>query len=278
MIDIEHLSYQYAKQYPLFNKMNVQIQSGHIYGLLGKNGAGKSTLLKIIAGLLFPKDGVMKVVGETPKERTPSFLQEIYLITEEIELPAMRVFEYINLYSSFYPRFDHKLMDHYLQEFELAKDLILSSLSYGQKKKFSLSFGLATDCKLLLLDEPTIGLDIPSKSLFRRIVANSIHEGRTFIISTHQVRDMENLIDPIIILDEGELIFYQNREGISKHLCLSKYMELPPKDEVIYAESKLGGYSVIIENVGEKETNIPIEMLFNAVVNNKNKMNQIFNK
>jgi ABC-2 type transport system ATP-binding protein len=149
-------------------------------------------------------------------------------------------------------------------------------MSYGQKKNFLLSFGLATDCKLLLMDEPTNGLDIPSKSQFRKIVANAVHEERSFIISTHQVRDMENLIDPIIILDEGKVIFCQDYEQISKKLCVCKQTEMSEEGDVLYSESTLGGYTVVKENKNDKESRINLEILFNAVIGNKQKMHEIF--
>jgi len=276
MIKIENLSFSYNQKQALFDQLNLTLPSGNIYGLLGKNGAGKSTLLKIISGLLFPKIGSIDVVGFQPKDRYPEFLREIYLITEEFILPSLSTECFVRLYSPFYPRFNHSLFNDYIYEFRLPRAQKLSAMSYGQKKNFLLSFGLATDCKLLILDEPTNGLDIPSKSQFRKIVANAVHEERSFIISTHQVRDMENLIDPIIILDEGKIIFFQDYEQISKKLVVSKQPEIPDNDSVVYYESSLGGYTVVKENTIRKETSMSLELLFNAVVGNKEKINEIF--
>ena len=210
MIKIENLSFNYGPKKPLFDQLNLTLPYGNIYGLLGKNGAGKSTLLKMMAGLLFPQKGKLDVVGFHPNERHPEFLQEVYFVSEEFELPSLSMEQFVRMYSPFYPRFNHLLFDEYLYEFKLPRQQKLPNMSYGQKKKFILAFGLATDCKLLILDEPTNGLDIPSKSQFRKIVASAIHEERSFIISTHQIRDMENLIDPIIILDEGKIVFFQD--------------------------------------------------------------------
>lgn len=276
MIQLEHLSFSYDSKRPLFDQLHLDLPSGNIYGLLGKNGAGKSTLLKLIAGLLFPERGEVAVVGFRPKDRNPRFLREIYFITEEIYLPALTKDQYVRLYSPFYPRFDHRLFEAYIREFKLPTEQKLTSLSFGQKKKFLLSFGLATDCKLLILDEPTNGLDIPSKSQFRKVLANAIHENRTFIISTHQVRDMENLIDPIIILDEGQVVFCQGYEEVSKKLSISKQSELVNKDKVLYYEPCLGGYTVVRENTSMEESKINLETLFNAVVNNKEKIDELF--
>lgn len=278
MIQIENLSFGYGQKRPVFDQLNLTLPSGNIYGLLGENGAGKSTLMKIMAGLLFPKSGNVDIEGFRPKDRYPQFLQEVYMVTEEFFLPEMDVNTFVDLYSPFYPRFNHPQLSENLNEFQLPRDQKLSAMSYGQKKKFLLSFGLATDCKLLILDEPTNGLDIPSKSQFRKVLANAIHEDRSFIISTHQVRDMENLIDPIIILDEGKIVFCQSIEAISQKLMITKQAEMPNPEMVVYSEPTFGGYTVMKENNSGVETKLNLEILFNAVVGNNQKINKIFNK
>lgn len=276
MVQIENLSFGYNKKQLLFEQLNLTLPAGNIYGLLGKNGAGKSTLLKIITGLLFAQNGKINVAGYFPGDRFPNFLREIYLVTEEFYLPDIKIKRFLDLYSPFYPRFNFDLFEHCMSEFNLPEKQKLSAMSYGQKKNFLLSFGIATDCKLLLLDEPTNGLDIPSKSLFRKIVANAIHEERSFVISTHQVRDMENLIDPIIILDKGKIIFSQDYRRITEKLAFTRLTELPDKEVLIYSEPSLGSYTVVKLNSGTEETNVNLEMLFNAVTSNTDKMNEIF--
>ncbi|MFY0627456.1 MAG: ABC transporter ATP-binding protein [Reichenbachiella sp.] len=274
MVQLEKISFSYSKKKTLFDELNLELPSGNIYGLLGKNGAGKSTLLRMIAGLVFPNQGKVDVGGFRPMDRFPEFLSDIYLVPEEFNMPILTISQYIKLYSPFYPRFNHEMFDEVMNEFQLDKKQNLHNLSYGQKKKFLLSFGLATDCRLLILDEPTNGLDIPSKSSFRKVVANAIHEDRSFIISTHQARDMENLIDPIIILDEGKIVFHEDYESISAKLTLSKSKELP--DNAIYSESVFGGYTILEENTTDRESNINLEVLFNAVVNSRQKIHNLF--
>ena len=276
MIQIDHLLFSYGQKKPLFDQLNLSLPPGNIYGLLGKNGAGKSTLLKIKGGLLFPQQGNVEVAGYHPQDRYPQFLREIYLVTEEFILPAMKMERYVQFYSAFYPRFNHQQFEDYIKEFDLPGGQKLSALSYGQKKKFLLSFGLATDCQLLILDEPTNGLDIPSKSKFRKVVAGAITEDRSFIISTHQVRDMEALIDPVIILDEGEIVFFSDLEQVAQKLTVVRQPSMPEGDDVVYYESSLGGYTVVKVNTGMEETSLGLETLFNAVVSNKEKMYTIF--
>ncbi len=275
MITATNLGFSYNKKSPLFSELTAKLPSGHIYGLLGKNGSGKSTLLKLFTGLLFPDNGELNVLGFSPRSRDPLFLREVFIIAEEFELPGIRIGTYEKLYSPFYPRFKKELFREYISSFGLSPDQKLTELSYGQKKSFLVSFGLATDCKLLILDEPTNGLDIPSKSRFRKIVANAIDDSRTFIISTHQVRDMENLIDPVIILDAGKVIFFESCESIGSRLSITR--ETTVDEDAIYYESYLGGYTVVSENLTGDETHMNLEVVFNAIINNPQRVNGIFN-
>ncbi|MCK4608105.1 MAG: ABC transporter ATP-binding protein [Gammaproteobacteria bacterium] len=207
MIEIKELSFGYKAAPQLFVDLMLELTEGNIYGLLGKNGAGKTTLLKLIAGMLSPVQGGCQVMGYKPHLRHPLFLQDIYFIPEEFSVPPITVDLYVNLYAPFYAKFDYQAWNEALDEFCLPRDKKLHILSYGQKKKFLVAFALATNCKLLLLDEPTNGLDIPSKSQFRKLMARMLTEERSFIIATHQVRDLETLIDTVVILDEGRIIF-----------------------------------------------------------------------
>jgi ABC-2 type transport system ATP-binding protein len=193
MIDIKHLEFGYAGD-RLFADLNMQLMPGNIYGLLGLNGAGKSTLLKLMTGLLFPVAGAIEARGREPARREPGFLREVFVLPEELHLPGITGEQYVASLAPFYPRFDHARFARFLNDFELPRNKNLTSFSYGQKKKFLLSFGLASGTSLLVLDEPTNGLDIPSKTMFRRLVAESATEDRIYFISTHQVKDVESLI------------------------------------------------------------------------------------
>jgi len=278
MIKINQLFFEYSKGQNLFEKLDLEIPSGNVYGLLGKNGAGKTTLLKLIAGLLFTRRGTCEVMDYKSEFRRPEMLTELYFIPEEFYLPPIRITDYISSHAPFYPRFDLTRLKDYLTGFQLPEISRLSNLSYGQKKKFLLAFGLATDCKLLILDEPTNGLDIPTKSQFRKLLAGSLSADRTFLISTHQVRDMENLIDPIIILEEGSIIFNASMDTVSRRLAVTLQSEIPDETDVLYYEKVLGGYAVMKENAAEAETKIDLELLFNAVINNRAKIGEIFGR
>jgi ABC-2 type transport system ATP-binding protein len=183
---------------------------------------------------------------------------------------------YTSLYAPFYRRFDHAVLESCLEEFEVKQAVRLSELSFGQKKKFLIAFGLATGSRLLLLDEPTNGLDIPSKSQFRRLMARAGAEGRVILISTHQVRDMEHLIDPIIILDEGQIIFQQSLADAGRRLAVTLAAEAPAPGSVLYAEKTLGGYVTVRENRSGEDSRVDIEVLFNTVIGNREKVRELF--
>ena len=277
MIEIRDLSFSYSRE-KLFSQLNLSLRPGNICGLLGKNGAGKTTLLKLLAGLRFPQNGETRIMGLRPDDRSPGFLQELSFLPEEFSLPSVSPRKYERLYAPFYPRFKSELFSQYLAEFELNPNQKLDRCSFGQKKKFLLAFNLSTDCRLTLLDEPTNSLDIPSKRQFRRALASVLTEDRLIIISTHQARDLENLIDPVVILDEGQIIFNHSLEEISNCLCVRHQPNPPSGDEVFYSEKTMEGYLVVAENTEYEETKLDLELLFNTVIQSRERLSEAFHK
>jgi ABC-2 type transport system ATP-binding protein len=275
MVAIKGLSFYYNSQQLLFQGLSLEIEPGNIYGLLGKNGAGKTTLLKILAGLIFPNEGDTSVFGCTPGHRKAEMLEDLYFLPEEFYVPKLSGNTYVKLYAPFYPRFDDTLFREAAAEFEIDCALMLTDLSYGQKKKFLTAFGIATNCALTIFDEPSNGLDIPSKSRFRRLLASGLTEERSFIISTHQVRDVESLIDPIIILHDGEIVFNHTGEEISRALSVEIKKQLDEGD-FLYAEKVIGGHAVLEVNTARIESNVDIELLFNAVITRPDRVRDAF--
>jgi ABC-2 type transport system ATP-binding protein len=269
------MSFGYARE-ALFKNLDLVLEPGNIYGLLGKNGAGKTSLLKLISGLRFARRGRIRVFGYDPKMRPAHLLEEIFMVTEEFVLPPLNPAVYESLYSGFYPRFDHGLFVECMKEFELDPRKKLSELSFGQKKKFLLAFGVATKCRIVLLDEPTNGLDIPSKSQFRKLLARSCSDDRVILVSTHQVRDMENLIDPIIILEEGRILFQQPMHEVTKRLSATLEAREPSGNGVLFMDKTLGGWLVVRERAGGEETRMDLETLFNTVIANRKKITDMF--
>ncbi|HYG02090.1 MAG TPA: ABC transporter ATP-binding protein [Chryseosolibacter sp.] len=271
MLTINNLKFSYSrKQAPLFQDLNCELSSGSIVGLLGKNGAGKTSLLKLMIGLLQPTDGSLRIMEHEPAARQPSLLQDIYFLPEEFHHPAISIRNYVKANAGFYPRFDEQLLKRLIADFELPDNKRLNQLSYGQKKKFLISFALSTKCRLLVLDEPTNGLDIPSKAIFRRVMAGSLDEDQLVIISTHQVRDVENLIDRVLMLEKGRFIMQKNLYEISSKLHFATTSS-PEGENILYHEMVPGGYKVITPQQGS-ESSVDIELLFNAISNGTEKM------
>ncbi|MES2827416.1 MAG: ABC transporter ATP-binding protein [Bacteroidota bacterium] len=275
MIEISDLNFGYNKQHLLFKNLSVQLKAGHIYGLLGKNGAGKSSLLKNMAGLVYAQSGKISVLGHDPAKRQPSLLAQICFIPEEFYLPSIKIAAYVKANSAFYPKFDHQYFDALLTEFNIPVNQKLIEMSYGQKKKLIIAFGLATQAKLIIMDEPTNGLDIPSKAQFRKIMAAALTEERCIVISTHQVRDLDNLIDTVIMLDENSIALKASVEEITEKLCFKRVKELD--NTVIYAEPSLSGYNALTANYHNEDSKLDIELLFNAVLAEKTKIKTVFN-
>lgn len=275
MVKIDNLHFKYGKN-ELFKNLQLKVDSGNIYGLLGKNGAGKSTLLKIISGMLYADQGSCSVKGFSSFKRFPQFLEDLYYLPEEFYLPPLKSVEYEVMYGDFYPNFSRVNFREYLKEFDIDPDSEkrLSKFSLGQKKKYLLAFGLASGTSLLLLDEPSNGLDIPSKRQFRKLVAMAMSDHRTIIISTHQVKDVENLIDPVIILDDGKILFNENMEMINKNLAVATGREI--NSHALYSEENLNGFTSVLQNETGVEGEIDLEILFNTVIASGERLQKIF--
>ncbi len=270
MIEVKDISYKYPGQKGLvFCDFSLTLEQNKIYGLLGKNGTGKSTLLYLISGLLRPKEGKVLYEGEETRKRKPETLQEIFIVPEEFDLPAMSLNDYVKINRPFYPRFSTQVLEDCLKDFELTTDIKLNALSMGQKKKVFMAFALATNTKVMLMDEPTNGLDIPSKSQFRKVVAQYMSDDRTLIISTHQVHDVESLLDHILILSPQKLLLDASVADIQEKYTF-EYRMPGEMDDVIYAEPSLQGNAVIAPRKADSaETQVNLELLFNAVTEGK---------
>ena len=275
MINIQNLHFAYRKK-PVFTGLSLQLQPGHIYGLLGKNGTGKSTLLRNIAGLLFPDNGKIEVLGFVPGKRQPAFLQEIFIVPEEFYLPDVPLQHLVSHHAPFYPKFNAAQFEKYIKEFEIPADNTLQNMSYGQKKKVLISFGLASNASMLLMDEPTNGLDIMSKSQFRKVMAGTLDDNKCIVISTHQVKDLENLIDRITIIDEGKILFDQTVDAISRKLSFRISFDSEEVKQSLYSESSLRGSAIIAANTEGEDSKLDLELLYKAIILNGAAIQSVF--
>ncbi|OQX28850.1 MAG: hypothetical protein B0D92_06770 [Spirochaeta sp. LUC14_002_19_P3] len=267
MVSMENMRFGYGKE-ALFDGLSLKMERGNIYGLLGLNGAGKTSLLRLIAGLLFPNSGTIRVLDGEPARREPGWLSRIYMIPEELNTPSVSEKEYIAGRAPFYPNFNFDQLERCLAEFEVPRNRRLNKLSHGQKKKFFLAFGLASGSEILILDEPTNGLDIPTKILFRRLVAEAMSDNRLVIISTHQVRDVDSLIDPITILHSGKVIFEHSMAEVQQGIHITRTPAPPDSstEGLLYTQSAVGGYWNVWAGPDEENGPIDLEILFNTII------------
>ena len=278
MINLQNINFSYHKGRELFSDLSLSLEGGHIYGLFGKNGAGKTTLLKIISGLRFAQSGTASTLDQRAELRKAEMLKDLYFLQEEVFVPNISIRNYVKCYAPFYENFDKEQFEEYLHLFEInSMDDKLTALSHGQKKKVIISFALATNTKILLMDEPTNGLDIPSKTTFRKIMTMGANEERLILISTHQVRDLHSLIDAVVILDNGQILLNASAEEITDKLCFKITDEDGTDEPILFSEDNIRGNILVTENIHHIETKLDIELLFNAVMLNKQRINELFN-
>lgn len=269
MISIKNLSFRYNFQRPaVFTNLSLDIEHGKIIGLLGKNGTGKSTLLYLIAGLLRDHGRSVSIDGTPSCKRLPETLSKVFIVPEEFELPPISMAQYVKIHRDFYPNFSEEVLRQSLADFELPTDINLGSLSMGQKKKAFISFALATQTEYLLLDEPTNGLDIPSKALFRKVIAAQMTDRRTIIVSTHQVHDVEMLIDHVIMLEEDHLLLNAPLSAISEKLRFEVRPAGADLSDALYIEPSIVGTLVVAPSDGFSDTAVNLETLFSAISKN----------
>jgi ABC-2 type transport system ATP-binding protein len=279
MVSIRDLHFAYRRK-PVFSGLSLDLQPGYIYGLLGRNGTGKSTLLRNLAGLLSPRQGKVFVEGLEPRRRQPEFLRQIFLVPEEFHVPAISVKRWVDSQAPFYPNFNHEMLERTLRELSVAYDdsSRLTELSYGQQKKVLIALALSANTPLLLMDEPTNGLDILSKSQFRKVIAGALTDQKCILISTHQVKDLEHLIDRVAVIEEGKILFDQPMEKISRKLQFKLSFDPDETAMALYAETSLKGNALVLAAEKESESFPDLEMLYKAVLLQPARINKALDK
>ena len=268
MLEIKDLTFGYRKNLNVLEDFSLTFREGGIYGLLGKNGTGKSTLLYLAMGLLHPQKGEVIYNGIDTRLRRPESLGDMFIVPEEYNLPSIRLEEYLKVVRPFYPRFSNEILEKCLAGFGMSKDVHLAALSMGQKKKIYMCIALAANTRLLLMDEPTNGLDIPSKSQFRKVVASGMTDDKTIIISTHQVRDVELLLDHLCIIEPNRVLLDAPMARVADRLRFLEVGVGEAPSDVIYAEQGLQGYNIVAPRGDAAETPVNLELLFNALLAN----------
>ena len=276
MLQINEISFGYNKKAgDLFSDFSLNLEAGNVYGLLGKNGAGKSTLIYLMTGLLTPREGEALMDGENVRKRLPKTMNDIFLIPEEFDLPRLTLKQYVSINAPLYPRFSMEDMERYLDIFEMGGDMNvkLHSLSMGQKKKVFMAFAFATNTRVLIMDEPTNGLDIPSKSQFRKLIGAGMADDKMMLISTHQVRDISDILDHVVIIDHSKVLLNASFADVMSKVA---FRPLRAGDEPIFVlQSPYGPLGAVPADDGE-ETVVDLEMLFNATLQNPEAINNLF--
>ena len=273
MIEIKDLAFSYGKT-PVLKSITTTLEEGRIYGLLGENGVGKTTLLTLLCGLKKVCSGSISTDGENPFDRTPTLLQNQFYLPDEVLPVSMKAECFAKERGAFWPNYDHSKFLEIMKEFENDPVKKMNQMSAGQLKKTYISLALACGCKYIFMDEPTNGLDIPSKTQFRSAIMKYTSENSTIVISTHQVRDLENIIDPIIILDRQDVLLNATVEGITGRLYFDYGTQLHP--ESLYSEQLPGGFIQVYPNTTGEDSKINVEALFNAVHKNKELIKGMF--
>jgi len=277
MLTIKNCTFSYNRRgEPTINDFSLSLEEGGVYGLLGSNGAGKTTLLQLITGLLTPESGTITLDNVNTRLRLPSTMEKIFIVPEEIDLPALKLNTYVNLNGTFYPNFSKEDMTRHLDTFGLNGDIRLDKLSMGQKKKVALAFAMACNTKLLLMDEPTNGLDIPAKSAFRKFIVESMSDDRIFVISTHQVRDVSQILDHILIMDNRKVLLDRTVAEIQNRMKFAETIDPTMIEKALYAIKGLGGASVILPNNNDEDSELNLELLFDFAITNPEKLNNLF--
>lgn len=277
MLKIENLNFRYSRKgKPTISNFNLELREGGIYGLLGENGAGKSTLLQLIMGLLTPESGKVLLDSINTRKRLPSILADMYIVPEENDFPPIHLNTFTQRYGALYPKFSLEDMNRHLSTFGITGNPRLDRLSMGQKKKIALSFAMACNTTILLMDEPTNGLDIPAKSAFRKYIVESMDDKRIFLISTHQVRDVSNILDHIIIMDSSKVLLNQSVAEIQSTMKFTNTSNQREIENALFAIPSLGGATVILQNLDNVDTEINLETLFSFAIQDPEKLNSLF--
>lgn len=275
MNEIKNLKFSYGQNTVLDN-ISLALEPGRIYGLLGENGVGKTTLLTLLCGLKKPQEGSIVINGMDPYDRQPQLLEDQYYLPDEVAPVNEIASSWAKRTGAFWPKFNMDSFTELMNIFEVDPEKKMSKMSAGQLKKTYVAFALSCGARYIYMDEPTNALDIPGKAQFRSAIMKYTSEDSTIVISTHQVRDLENIIDPIVILDKNAVLLNASLEEISSKLYFDYGTQL--HTESLYTEQLPGGFIQVYPNSEGVDSKVSVEALFNAAHKNKEFITNLFRK
>lgn len=253
LVKAQHLSKIFGDKRALDN-VSFSILAGRILGLIGPNGAGKTTLLKSILGLS-PVDGTLEVMGMDPHKERVKLLEQVSFIADTAILPRwIKVSEAVDYVAGVHPRFNRQKCHEFLAKTSIKRDSQVRALSKGMITQLHLALIMAIDSRLLVLDEPTLGLDIIyRKQFYQSLLTDYYDEQKTIIITTHQVEEIEGVLTDLMFINDGKIILESSMDAIADRF-VEVQVEPAQKEQAlalkpIHMRTMLGGYSVIYENV-----------------------------
>ena len=239
----------------ILHGLDFDIPPGRIYGLVGHNGAGKTTTLNALLGLT-SYEGTVRVLGEDPYQKRARLMENVAFLSDVASLPRfLRVRELFTLIANIHPNFDQQKARGFLDGTDVRMDAKIKNLSKGMIAQLHLAVVMAIDAKLLVLDEPTLGLDITyRKRFYRRLLEDYMTEERTLLITTHQVDEIEFMLSDIMFIRDGDLILHMQMETVATkftQLVISDAGNVEParQHRPIYAESRFGQTVMVFDGV-----------------------------
>ncbi|MEE4660061.1 MAG: ABC transporter ATP-binding protein [Halieaceae bacterium] len=235
------------------DRVSLSIEAGSITGLIGPNGAGKTTLLRALLGL-GACDGELEILGMDPRRQRRELQEQVCFIADTAVLPRwMKVSQVLDYAAGVHPRFSREMAEGLLSRTEVREDRRVKQLSKGMTVQLHLALVMAIDARLLVLDEPTLGLDILfRKQFFEQLLNDYYDDERTIIISTHQVEEVENILTDALFMRSGRVVLHESMESLAESFCelhvVGAAVEQAQGYKPISERSILGGKAMIFEN------------------------------
>jgi ABC-2 type transport system ATP-binding protein len=291
MIEIKNLSLGFIKSNglpatrvnlgtvkPVLENLSLTIEPGHVYGLIGRNGAGKTTLMNCINGIIAirRKDQPIYLDGVKLNINNPYDHAKLFYVTDTISNIHILADAFANTLACFYPDFSVNSYKEYMEMFHMDRNVFLDELSLGEKKSVFLSYAFASGAPYVILDEPTNGLDITSRKVFRKLIASYMTPDRAIVISTHHINEISSLLDHILILDNKHIVFDHSVMETGSVLSFIESDDEDLRQQALYSMTSAYGNRMILPNSGGSDSEIDYELLFEAVLENGKAINELF--